>query len=155
MRRLSFVALALLLACNAGTEPAAPPADAGSAPIAAAEEATPSPPAAPSAPAATTDRIDVAGLKARLAGGARVIDVRAPAEYAAGHVPGAINIPIDQLEALFSQVTSDPAAPVYFICAVGGRSARAVEIARARGLASPVNVEGGTMAWVSAGYPVE
>ena len=154
MRRLSLVA-SVIVACTSGPGPADPAADPASPPSVAAPapEVQAAPVAAPSA--AAPDRIDVAGLKARLAAGARVIDVRSPAEYSGGHVPGAINIPIEQLDALFSQVTSNPAEPVYFICAVGGRSARAVEIARARGLAAPVNVEGGTMAWVSAGYPVE
>lgn len=154
MRRLPLVA-SVIAACTAGPGPADPGVDPASPPsVAAPAPEAPAPPVA--APAASTpDRIDVAALKARLATGARVIDVRSPAEYAGGHVPGAVNIPIEQLDALFSQVTTSPAEPVYFICAVGGRSARAVEIARARGLAAPVNVEGGTMAWVSAGYPVE
>jgi len=53
--------------------------------------------------------------------GAKIIDVREPAEYAGGHLPGAVNIPLAELT-LRAELS---AAPVVVVCASGGRSARA------------------------------
>jgi rhodanese-related sulfurtransferase len=137
MRRLLPTLLVPLLGC------------AGSAPAVAAPE---TPPAAASA--ARRD-IDVATLRAELDAGRvpLLVDVRSPEEFAQGRVPGARNIPLDtllaQLEAL------GPAdREVVLICAVGGRSAEASRMLLVKGR-KPVNVLGGTQAWVSAHYPLE
>jgi rhodanese-related sulfurtransferase len=72
-----------------------------------------------------------------------LIDVREPDEYAAGHAPGAVNLPMSQLDARADEVPTD--APVHVICQSGGRSARATEALAARGV-DAVDVEGGTSA---------
>lgn len=80
-----------------------------------------------------------------------LVDVREVDEFTAGHVPGAVNIPLstlgDNLDAL-------PDGAFNVICQLGGRSARAVQALEARGYEA-TNVEGGTGEWVSAGFAVE
>jgi len=83
-----------------------------------------------------------------------VIDVRTPAEYASGHVPGARLICLDTLEARAHEIPKD--RDVYLICRSGARSAQALRyLSQAHGHERLVNVAGGTMAWMAAGYPVE
>ncbi len=107
-------------------------------------------------PTATTTHgaraVDVAGLPAALAGSARLIDVRTAEEFADGHVPGAVNVPLDQLDARMGEIPRDE--DVYIICQSGRRSARAVLTLTAAGL-RPIDVTGGTSAWIAAGYPTE
>jgi rhodanese-related sulfurtransferase len=86
-------------------------------------------------------------------GGAQVIDVRTPGEYAGGHVPGAINIPHMSIIARKAELAPDK--ELVFICAVGSRSALACEFAAASGFRDLFNVEGGTDAWIKSGYGVE
>lgn len=115
-------------------------------------------PAAPAvaAPEGKAGEVDVAGLKAAMdAGSVRLIDVRTPAEYADARVPGAVNIPLDQLESRLADVADDKAAEVYLICAVGGRSKRATKALAQAGFQRPINVAGGTNGWKAAGLPVE
>ncbi|WP_405375124.1 MULTISPECIES: rhodanese-like domain-containing protein [unclassified Microbacterium] len=83
---------------------------------------------------------------------ANLIDVREPDEFAAGHVPGARNIPLatvpDHLEEL--RALDD----LHLICQVGGRSGRAVAFLEHHGVEA-TNVDGGTGAWIAEGRPVE
>jgi molybdopterin-guanine dinucleotide biosynthesis protein A/rhodanese-related sulfurtransferase len=95
--------------------------------------------------------IDVDELARRREGGAFVLDVRQPDEYEAGHVPGAVLVPLDQLEARLAEVPDDQ--PLLVICKSGGRSAAAVGALTASGY-DATNVAGGTMAWIDAGHPV-
>lgn len=79
------------------------------------------------------------------------VDVRSATEYAAGHLPGAFNIPMDQIEARLSDLRRD--LPVVLICQSGKR-ARMVA-----GLLQPwredvVVLDGGTAAWTKAGFPI-
>lgn len=88
-------------------------------------------------------------------GPAVVVDVRTPEEFAGGHVPGALNIPVDELSDRLAELEAQRSAPVYLICASGRRSARASALLSEAGFAQPINVLGGTKAWVGAGYPVD
>jgi rhodanese-related sulfurtransferase len=83
-----------------------------------------------------------------------LIDVRTPAEYAAVHAAGAVNIPLDELDAA-SVSHLDPAEPIYLICKSGARAAKAIHKLRAAGYCNLINVHGGTDAWVTAGLPHE
>jgi rhodanese-related sulfurtransferase len=94
-------------------------------------------------------QIDVATLSEAHAAGATVLDVRNPDEYEAGHVPGAILIPLPELAARVGEVPA--AEPLYVICAMGGRSQKAAEHLAAQGR-TVANVAGGTKAWIEAGY---
>lgn len=83
--------------------------------------------------------------------GVPLVDVREPDEFAAGHVPGAVNLPMSSLGEHLDEL---PEGPFDVICQMGGRSARVVEALTARGL-DATNVEGGTGAWAEAGYEIE
>ena len=97
--------------------------------------------------------ISVQDLKALLdQGGVQVVDVREPAEYAEGHVPGAASMPLATVPLRFAEIDRD--LPVHLICAVGGRSAQAGQYLDQQGF-DTVNVEGGTVDWVSAGFPAD
>ena len=80
-----------------------------------------------------------------------LIDVREEDEFAAGHVPGAVNLPMSKIGDLLDQL---PAEPFDVICQAGGRSARVVEALEARGYEA-TNVEGGTGEWIAQGRAVE
>lgn len=54
------------------------------------------------------------------AAGAQLVDVRTPAEFGQGNVPGSVNIPLDQLQLRAAEI--DPGRPVIVFCASGGRS---------------------------------
>jgi rhodanese-related sulfurtransferase len=96
--------------------------------------------------------IDVDRLDTVLREGGVLIDVREPAEYAAGHVPGARLIPMGQLTSRLEEL--DRKQPVHLICASGNRSGAMADILRSRRF-DAVNVVGGTTAWVRSGRPVD
>ena len=99
-------------------------------------------------------RIDVAEAREKIDnGGTQVIDVRTPGEFAGGHVPGALNIPHMSVLARASELARD--RELVFICQVGQRSALACEFAASAGFKDLYNVEGGTEAWIKAGYAVD
>lgn len=118
------------------------------------------PPATPSTPAATTTGqrrdVTVADLAARLDAGTEtfVLDVRTAGEFAAGHVPGAVNIPVGDLAARIAELEPHKDAEIWTICAVGGRSAAASDLLASAGYTA-VNVDGGTNGWIAAGHTVE
>ena len=74
-----------------------------------------------------------------------LIDVREPDEYAAGHVKGAVNIPLGTLSSKLG--TFKPDAEIYVICQSGHRSATAVKAMRRAGFQHAYSVKGGTSAW--------
>ncbi len=100
-------------------------------------------------------QIDVAELKARLVEdpGLRVVDVRRPREYAAGHVPGAVSVPLNELSRKLHERTLQ--GGVAIICASGYRSSIAGSLLLGRNGIEPINVVGGTSAWIAAGFPTE
>ncbi len=81
-----------------------------------------------------------------------IIDVREPNEYAAGHVPGSVLIPMGQLSDRSEEI--DKASPVFVICASGNRSRAMTDLLRAAGF-DAATVAGGTEAWVRSGRPVQ
>lgn len=98
--------------------------------------------------------VDVDTLKSALAAGAAVVDVRNPDEHLGGHVPGAILLPLGELEARVGELAGHKGKDLYIICRSGARSARAAEFLAAHGH-RPINVAGGTMAWMAQGHPVQ
>jgi rhodanese-related sulfurtransferase len=85
-----------------------------------------------------------------------LVDVRTVDEFNDIRAVGARNIPLDRFDpTTLMQSHQNAAEPMYFICAVGGRSAWACEMMMAAGYQNVVNVEGGTQEWYSAGLPVE
>lgn len=80
------------------------------------------------------------------------IDVRSPAEYAAGHAQGAHNIPLNQIIGRADELTAYDT--VYLICQSGGRSGQVAAYLALEGI-NAINITGGTSAWHAAGYMME
>jgi rhodanese-related sulfurtransferase len=73
-----------------------------------------------------------------------ILDVREPAEWAAGHIEGALHVPLMQLPRRVAEIPLDRRLLV--VCRVGARSAQATAFLRAQGL-DAVNLSGGMQAW--------
>lgn len=88
--------------------------------------------------------------------GARLLDVRTPAEHARMHVPGVELVPLDKLDAeqLAAQRGIAKDEPVYILCHSGARAKQAAEKLERAGYRDCRVVEGGTSAWADAGLPV-
>ena len=67
-----------------------------------------------------------------VAAGIKVVDVRTPAEYASGHVPGAVNIPFDEMPQRYTEV-GPPSTPILVYCKTGRRSGIAIGTLRQKG----------------------
>lgn len=81
-----------------------------------------------------------------------IIDVRERREYLTGHVPRARLLPLETLRA--GAKNALPRDNVVFVCAKGMRSQTAAELAQAIGLQQVYSLEGGTLAWATAGLPI-
>ncbi len=84
-----------------------------------------------------------------------VIDVCEPAEFAAGHVVGAKNVPLGELEGRLAGVVKNKALPLILVCQSGARSGRAVAIAKKLGYEQAQSLGGGLAGWRTANLPVE
>lgn len=82
-----------------------------------------------------------------------VLDVRAPEEFVTGHVPGAVNIPYDQVAARLAEVPKDKDIVLY--CRSGRRAGMAAEVMAANGYTRLKHLEGDMPAWIEQGRPVE
>jgi len=140
----------LVAAAAVGGEPAGPPAHpaAVDALVAAAKRAV------------TT--IDMRALRAVVAhpDDALIIDVREPAEYLAGHVPGAVNVPRGLLEFKLWPRVGGAAHPdygrrIYVYCGVGSRAALAARTLKALGFTHVTAVDMRIAEWDAAGYPLD
>lgn len=93
-----------------------------------------------------------------------LVDVREPAEFETGHIPGAINIPRGVLE---FQVDAHPAVarvsdpalsrksrPLVLVCRTGGRAALAADALQRMGFGDVRSIAGGVAAWTEAGLPL-
>jgi rhodanese-related sulfurtransferase len=95
---------------------------------------------------ATLPQMSVDELRSSL-NGLQILDVRRRSEYDSGHVPTAVNVPLDFFEERVGEI--DLSKPTAVICASGYRSSTAASLLRGPGI---VNVTGGTSAWIAAGY---
>lgn len=82
-----------------------------------------------------------------------LVDVREPGEWRTVRAVGARHIPLGELTRRADELPKDK--PVYLICASGNRSMTAAELLQRAGFERPINVRGGTGAWIRAGLPVE
>ncbi|WP_435189890.1 rhodanese-like domain-containing protein [Streptomyces sp. bgisy126] len=81
-----------------------------------------------------------------------VIDVRTPGEFAGGHLPGALNIPLDRLESALPEVrAAAERGEVLVVCASGARSENACRTLAEHGVAA-ATLAGGTGAWAAGGH---
>jgi phage shock protein E len=146
--------VALVIAC-AGLLPAS--AQSTSPPAPSPAIGVPAPPdVAPIAP--DVPRISQQSLLARATKPADkrvILDVRTPAEFAAGHVPGAINIPHDQLPKRVIELDALRDREIVVYCRTGRRSNTALHTLKAAGFAKLAHLEGDFVAWQSAGHPIE
>ncbi len=95
--------------------------------------------------------ITVSELRNQPLPAALLVDVRSGSEFASGHIPGAVNIPMDQIETRLDDL--GPSLPIVLICQAGKRARMTA------GLLEPCRrqvtvLEGGTKAWIDAGLPV-
>jgi rhodanese-related sulfurtransferase len=96
-----------------------------------------------------------AELHARPADSTLVVDVRTPGEFAAGHVPGAVNVPADHLDDLLPDLrAAAEKRHIVVVCAAGQRSAAACARLADAGVEA-VGLAGGTQAWTADGLPVD
>jgi hydroxyacylglutathione hydrolase len=84
----------------------------------------------------------------------QIMDVRRPAEYESGHVPGAIAAPLSSLRDVAPALGLSPTKTTAVICASGYRSSVATSILQQFGFTDLLNINGGTNAWIAAGYAV-
>jgi rhodanese-related sulfurtransferase len=84
----------------------------------------------------------------------RVLDVREPSEYAAGHIAGSTLIPVGQVNSRFEELIAHKDEPMLVVCGSGGRSAKAIEILNKHGFSQLRNIKGGMSAWRKANLPV-
>ncbi|MEU0659957.1 rhodanese-like domain-containing protein [Streptomyces lavendulocolor] len=84
-----------------------------------------------------------------------VLDVREHDEWAAGHVEGALHVPMSDFVSRFGEVTEAVAdgRRAYVMCRVGGRSAQVTQYLVQQGI-DAVNIDGGMLAWEGAGRPM-
>lgn len=83
--------------------------------------------------------------------GATLVDVRESSEWAAGHIAGAIHVPLGSLRARLGELPTDKR--IVFHCQAGGRSAQAVAVASAAGYPFDTHMGGGFGAWLAHGFP--
>ncbi len=86
---------------------------------------------------------------------AQLIDVRSGDEWRAGHIAGALNVPVTQLGARIAALRLDGTRPIVAMCRSGGRSKVAVRLLQRRGFRDVFELQGGMRAWQKAGLPVE
>ena len=140
-RHLSALALCVLCAAGTATSSAADPA--------AATPVQPQPATPLIAPAELAKRIE--GKDPDLV----VLDVRTAREFEAGHVPGALNIPHDQLGARLEELASLRDKQIVLYCRSGKRSLYGAAHLLAVGFTDVNSLAGGIIAWAEAGQPIE
>lgn len=99
------------------------------------------------------EKIDIASLAGMLGNGERVavVDVRSPSEFGTGHIPGAVNVPLEQVGVRISDLPRG--GEIVLVCESGRRAAMAAETLETGGLKARV-LEGSTAAWRKAGRPL-
>jgi len=84
-----------------------------------------------------------------------VVDVSETEEFAQGHVGGAKNVPVGQLEQRLPEVVKNKTLPLILVCSSGARSNRALAVAKKLGYEKAQVMAGGLKAWKEANLPVE
>ncbi|MDT8435230.1 MAG: rhodanese-like domain-containing protein [Gemmatimonadota bacterium] len=150
--RISSLALAVVVGLVVGCAPSErdAPDDAASAGRVATKEAGRQ--AVAGAPVA----VEPAALRARLddGDGPMILDVRTRGEFAAGHVPGAVLLPHDELAGRLGELPADPATEIVVYCRSGRRAAIAMDALRRAGYTNIRELKGHMPGWAAAGLPV-
>ncbi|WP_344074967.1 rhodanese-like domain-containing protein, partial [Nocardiopsis metallicus] len=93
--------------------------------------------------------VDVATVRTRVDSNSAplLVDVRTPAEFESSHIPGAVNLPLGQLDQHAGRVARDTSEQVVLICQSGPRAEQAQTKLAAAGLSDSVVLSGGMNAW--------
>jgi phage shock protein E len=97
---------------------------------------------------------DVLGMSEK-GKGPVLVDVRSAKEYASGHVPGAINIPVSEVADRLTDLAPHKDQGVVLYCEQGGRALRAARILLSAGFPDVRHLEGDMSSWRAAGLPIE
>ena len=86
-----------------------------------------------------------------------ILDVRTAADHVGeqGHIVGALNLPLEDLEDRLGELGDDPEKPIAIVCRTDRRSAKAAALLARRGFADARVVRGGMTAWLAQGWSVE
>ncbi|MCP9948994.1 rhodanese-like domain-containing protein [Actinomadura madurae] len=100
-------------------------------------------------------KIDAASLRDRVTApdAPRLLDVRTPAEFAAAHIPGSYNVPLDTLREHRTELR-ESLDEVVLVCRTGGRAAQAERALAEAGMTKVHILDGGILAWQEAGAPL-
>jgi rhodanese-related sulfurtransferase len=102
----------------------------------------------------TIHHLDIDVVKAGLADGSMlIVDVREPHEFAAGHIPGSVSLPLSRFDP--DDIPADSGKRIVFSCAAGVRSMQALALAQQAGLPLDEHYRGGFKEWAMLGEPVE
>ena len=104
-------------------------------------------------PAAGAGLVAAAGARALLAEGVTAVDVREKSEFSEGHIPGALHVPLGDLESRASEIPRD--RPLLTYCGHGERAATGLSLLERMGFAQLTNFDGGFEAWQGAGLEIE
>jgi rhodanese-related sulfurtransferase len=100
---------------------------------------------------ADVPQAELANVPVQFGSSAVLLDVREDDEWQRGHAPDAQHIPMGEVPARLGEIDGD--AQLFVICGAGGRSLRVAQYLARNGF-EPTNVDGGMLAWASAGRPV-
>ncbi len=98
--------------------------------------------------------LDIPALSDLLNGETLILDVRDAADYAAGHIAGARNIPLPELKQRLAELDDWRDRPIAAICRTDKRSAQAVQLLGEAGFRDPLLVKEGMQRWQNDGLPV-
>lgn len=82
-----------------------------------------------------------------------IVDVRKPVEFGIAHIPGAINVPLEELEGRLDELRHDQGVLIY--CINGSRTRQAEAILLGADIANVYRLEGTFSAWIQGKYPIE
>jgi len=101
--------------------------------------------------------IDPSELAGRIASGTApvILDVRSPEAFAAGHIPGAVNVPLGEFANRLVGLELSPTQEIVVLCQRGGRAAKAESVLRDSGYTSVRDLKGHMAAWRAGGYPLK
>ena len=111
----------------------------------------------PHNPLPSAAKVPAEAVQSRLgsaAGAPVLLDVRTPEEFAAGHLPGAKNIPYDQIPSRIRELKSSQDSEIVVYCRTGRRAGIAIDILSGAGFRKLGHLDGDYEAWSAAGRPV-
>ena len=98
------------------------------------------------------DYSEIMALQSKEADNLYLLDVRTPGEYAQGHIPGSVLIPMKQIQGSLGRIPRDK--KVIVICASGARSGAVSDFLSRQGYPWVKNYSGGIMDWARRGLPI-